>query len=372
MGVPVLRELDGKSPQDFSPDQPAAIVTRVPVNVWNQDRSTPVSAVSVEYRGRSHRMLLKCESYNATGSVKDRTALGLLRDLDAREPLRPGSVVVESTSGNLGVALARLLGELRCHLIAVVDPKTPNSTLQRLGAYGARTHMVREPDGHGGYLLNRLEAVARICHENPRYRWTDQYSNPANPLIHQHTTGPEIIAQAGPELDTIYVAVSTGGTLAGISAHVRPLGRSIRLVAVDAASSLVMSPADGPPTVLSAGSRLVPGIGASRPSSFLRPGSFDRAMAVADATAIAMCRIFLEDTGINLGGSSGSVVSACVDDLAGSTPPRLPLCLAADSGDTYTETLYDDDWLIRTGAFDDVKRSISKFRSDGLGFRLES
>ncbi|GAA4727298.1 hypothetical protein Prum_011370 [Phytohabitans rumicis] len=314
-------------------------------------------------------MLLKRESCNVTGSVKDRTAAGLLRDLHAREPLRPGTVVVESTSGNLGVALAHLLGKLDCRLIAVVDPKIPQSTLRSLHASGANTHMVTEPDGRGGYLLNRLEAVARICRENPGYRWTDQYGNPANPLIHQQTTGPEIVAQAGPGLDAIYVAVSTGGTLAGISGYVRPLGRPIRLVAVDAAASLTTSSQVDPRAPIAAGARLIPGIGASRPSSFLHPRAVDGVIAVADSRAIAMCRILLEDTGIDVGGSSGAVVSACVDELAGTEPPRLSVCLAADGGGVYGETLYEDDWLIQVDAMDEVKRTIGELRADGLAFR---
>lgn len=327
--------------------------------------------MTVDYGGCAHRILLKCESHNVTGSVKDRTALGLLRHLHACEPLALGSVVVELTSGNLGIALAHLLGNLESSLIAVVDPKTPESTLRRLRATSARLHMVDKPDGHGGYLLNRLNAVAEICRKNPSYRWTNQYGSPANPLIHQQTTGPEIVAQAGPDLDAIYVAVSTGGTLAGISAYVRPLRRPIRLVAVDAAASLVVPHSSnlGP---LATVSRLLPGIGASRPSCFLRSGSYDRSVAVGDITAIAMCRIFLKDTGIGLGGSSGSVVSACVADMAQATPPRLPLCLAADGGDTYAETFHDDGWLTDVDALDAVKRTIDWFRYDGLGFQLET
>ncbi|MFD8385631.1 pyridoxal-phosphate dependent enzyme [Streptomyces sp. NPDC059679] len=347
--------------------------TTNPLMSLDSIRRTPVSAVRVAYRGRFHRMLLKHESRNATGSVKDRTALGLLRALDARRSLRPGSVVVESTSGNLGIALAQLLGRLGCHLIAVVDPKTPDATLRRLNAAGARLHMVNEPDGHGGYLLNRLAAVAELCRKNPAYRWTNQYENPANPMVHQQTTGPEIVAQGGPDLDAVYAAVSTGGTLAGIAAHMRLLRLPIRLVAVDAATSVATSHNIGrdQSAAVEPGSRLVPGIGASRPSSFLKPSSYDRSMRVADTTTIAMCRIFRSDTGIGLGGSSGAVVSACVRELGEISPPRLSLCLAADSDDAYLSTIYEDGWLTRIGALDGVRSAVDQFRLDGVSFSLE-
>ncbi|GAA0421642.1 hypothetical protein Acor_52410 [Acrocarpospora corrugata] len=333
-----------------------------------------MATVQVKSRGRIRHLLLKRESFNPTGSVKDRTALGLLRALDAREELRPGSVVVESTSGNLGLALAHLLDSLDCRLIAVVDPKTPEATLRQLSAAGVQLHWVDVPDGHGGYLLSRLEAVAELRRKNTGYRWTNQYGNPANPLIHQQTTGPEIVAQGGRELDAVYVAVSTGGTLAGIAAHIRPLRRPIRLVAVDAAASLATTGAvdlDRRPGMTRT-SRLVPGIGASRPSSFLRSDSYDRAVAVTDAMAIATARIFLEDTGIGLGGSAGSVVSACVHDLAEPGAPRLPLCLAADDADKYAATLYDDGWLTKMDLLHEVTETISRFRSDGLEFSADS
>ncbi|WP_370024314.1 pyridoxal-phosphate dependent enzyme [Planotetraspora sp. GP83] len=354
---------------------------------WDAIGGTPVSEVTVAFHGREHRVLLKREWANPSGSVKDRTAAGLLRAMHAAEPLRPGTTVIESTSGNLGIALARFLTAAGCRFIAVIDPKTPEESRRLLRAAGAELHLVDEPDGHGGYLLSRLRVVRGLCAAHPHYRWPDQYASPFNPLVHQRTTGPEITAQGGPELDAVYVAVSTGGTLAGISAHIRPLGRPIRLVAVDAQSSAATSfPASSAATASSAAAgagahpagpsspsaRLVPGIGAGRPSSFLGPASYDRAVAVPDPAALAMCRMFLEDTGVALGGSSGSVLTACVEELGGPDPPRLALCLAADHGAKYATTVYDDGWLIASGVYSAVKHAFDRYRIDGLRFALES
>lgn len=306
-------------------------------------------------------MLLKRESHNPTGSVKDRTALGLITAMHQAEPLRPGTVVVESTSGNLGVALARLLSPLDCSLTAIIDPKTPERTSQALIRAGAEVHCATEPDDCGGYLLTRLRMVEDLCRAHPAYRWSDQYRSPANPMVHQQTTGPEILIQGGPDLDAVYVAVSTGGTLAGVAAHVRPSGRPIRIVAVDAQSSRASGPAVN-------GRRLLPGIGSSWRSSFLRPDSYDHVARVADADAIAMCRMLVEDTGIRVGGSSGAVLHACVTDLAGPRPPRRPLCLCADGGGAYADSVYHDGWLTQMDLTGPVRRSMERFRAAGLRF----
>jgi cysteine synthase len=272
---------------------------------------------------------------------------------------------VESTSGGLGGALAHLLTPLGCQFIAVIDPKIPAATRRSLVAAGVRLHCVTESDGRGGYLYSRLRLVGELCQANPHYRWTNQYSSPANTSIHRQTTGPEIVAQAGPGLDAVYAAVSTGGTLAGIAAHIRPLGRPIQIVAVDALGSHAT-------TRQASGWRHIPGIGASRPSTLLKRGSYDRAVHVRDADAIAICQMFLADTGIRLGGSSGHVLHACLADLARPRPPACPLCLCADDGDRYADTIYDPGWIGQAGLASDVQASVARLRGNGLTFTAGS
>ncbi|WP_197087765.1 cysteine synthase family protein [Micromonospora sp. HK10] len=328
---------------------------------------TPVSEILVTCAGAHHRILVKHESYLPSGSVKERTAVGLLRALDRQRPLTPGTVLVESTSGNLGIALARQLARLGGRLIAVIDPKTPAATRELLTAAGATLHMVDEHDGQGGYLLTRLATVRELLAANPDYRWTNQYDSDANPEIHEQTTGPEILRQGGAALDAIYVAVSTGGTLEGISRHVRDTGRAVRLVAVDAFASIASGPAAGAAT--GAGARLLPGIGASRRSSFLTPGSFDVRRTVRDSDAIAMCRMLRQDTDIGVGGSAGCVLSACVTDLMSPEPPARALCLAADDATKYHDSIYSDAWLERSTLLDAVDATMRRWRAEGLAFK---
>lgn len=328
---------------------------------------TPVSELLVTYAGAHHRILVKHESYLPAGSVKERTAVGLLRALDREQPLTPGTVVVESTSGNLGIALARQLTRVGGSLIAVIDPKTPAAARHLLLAAGAALHLVDEDDGHGGYLLTRLTTVHALLGANPTYRWTNQYENDANPEIHALTTGPEILRQGGPAMDAVYVAVSTGGTLAGIAKHVRESGHPTRLVAVDASASM----ASGPPTMPATGAyaRLLPGIGASRRSSFLTADSFDQRRTVRDSDAIAMCRLLRQDTDLGVGGSAGCVLSACVTDLTAPDAPLRALCLAPDDASKYEDSIYSDAWLEQMVLTDTVNATMRQWRAKGLAFK---
>jgi cysteine synthase len=322
-------------------------------------RRTPLSQVRLRYRGGSGSFWLKLEQHAASGSVKDRTAVGLLQWLHAQEPLTPGTVVVESTSGNLGLALARLLPLIECSFIAVVDLKTPEPTRRRLRELGARTILVDRPDGHGGYLLSRLDTVRELCAENPGYRWPNQYENSAGPRIHSRTTGPEIAHQAGPALRVVYVPVSTGGTFSGISAYMRVQRPWVSCVAVDVAGSMAVLPGTG--------RRLIPGIGASRRSHFVNPGDYHHAVKVEDVDAIAVCRMLREDLDLAVGGSSGCSVRAFLGDFE-DAPAGRAVCLAADGGTTYLGTVYSDDWLRSQGIDGEVFAAIERFRDEGLEF----
>ncbi|WP_131735707.1 pyridoxal-phosphate dependent enzyme [Actinomadura roseirufa] len=330
---------------------------------------TALRHVRIAFRGGTRVAALKLEEQGPTGSVKDRTAAGLLRRLHQDRPLVPGTVVVESTSGNLGLALARILRSLGCSFVAVVDPKTPHSTRSALLEGGARLIVVDEPDGRGGYLLHRLDTVRRLCARNPGHRWPNQYENWANPQIHTSTTGPEIAEQAGTALSAVYVPVSTGGTFAGVAAYMAAARPRVACVAVDVTGSAAMT---GGRT----GRRLIPGIGAGRRSSFLPAAGTFRRRLVDDVEAIAVCRILRADLGLALGGSSGCTVRALLADLAAERatgtlagrPGGLPVCLAADGGAKYADTLYSDRWAAEQGIAAELGRAIRLLRGQGLAF----
>ncbi len=322
---------------------------------------TPVVSVQARTHVTRGSVLLKLEAYNPAGSIKYRTAVGLVDELARSGPLGPGTTVVESTSGNLGVALAELLARIDCHFIAVIDPRTPRPARTAINKTGADVLVVDELDESGGYLLTRLRMVHELLAANPDYRWTDQYGSAANPRIHEQTTGPEISRQGGDRLSAVYAPVSTGGTLAGVANFLRTNRPAVRITAVDAQNSLVTGTRAGP--------RLITGIGANRTSSFLERHHYDNSVAISDAEAFAVCRLLLADTGLCVGGSSGSSLAAWVRTLlSAGGPPELALCVCPDGGDRYLHTFYDDGWLTRNRLLADVRAAVAWLRDAGLRF----
>ena len=248
-----------------------------------------------------------------------------------------GAALVESTSGNLGVALASAARALGISFTAVVDPSLSPVLAERMTGLGAELSEVSRRDAQGGYLSARLDRVAALLAAEPALVWTDQYHNPANPLAHCQGTGPELHKQAPGSMDAVFVAVSTGGTLAGLGRYLRGRQPKARVIAVDVPGSRVFADP--------AGTRLLTGIGASRPSAFLRPGDWDDVVIVDDADTVSHCHTLAETTGIRLGGSSGAVLAACARYLAEHPEITSPVCVCPDSGGNYTQTLYAPKWL---------------------------
>lgn len=297
---------------------------------------TPLASLTMAVAGRRVNVRLKLEGAGPWGSIKDRTALSLLRSVASRLE-SPEAVLVESTSGNLGVALASIAAEIGLRFVAVTDPNMSPVLAERLTALGAEVVRVNEPDRQGGYLDARLKMVSELTSADPAMVWTDQYHNPANPVAHYRGTAPELIRQTHGLFDAVFVAVSTGGTLAGVGRYLHQRRPDIRVVAVDVPGSCVFAK----PT----GSRLLTGIGASHASCFLRPGDWDEVVIVDDVAAIAHCHALAGALGVRLGGSGGAVLAACARYLALHPEIKFPICLCPDSGDSYTRTLYEPVWL---------------------------
>lgn len=303
-------------------------------------RQTPLKDVALRIGPGWCPVGLKLESCNPSGSIKYRTSLGLLASLEQHGRLRPGSRIIESTSGNLGLALALLSRARGYRFTAVTDPKTDPTVLERIEWLGAQVVPITEPDTAGGYLLSRLSAVRRLLAEDPDAIWPNQYENPANPSAHYHQTAPEICQQR-PDLDAVFIAASTGGTLAGVGRYLRRHAPAVRVIGVDLRGSRVFG--------LPGGTRLVTGIGSSRPSSFLRAGDYDDVVLVDDRAAIATCHRLRDELGIGLGGSSGAVLAACSRYLAVHPEIRRPVCICPDGQSNYLNTLYSADWLSEHG-----------------------
>jgi 2,3-diaminopropionate biosynthesis protein SbnA len=330
---------------------------------WEEFRArlgnTPQLPVRVRVGDRWRGVWLKLEARNPSGSTKDRTAYSLVQSLEAGHGDGGGLTIIESTSGNLGSALA-LICNLRGHqFIAVVDPKIAASNLELMCRLGAEIQMVREPDEHGNYLVPRLERVQVLLQARPDAHWADQYSNDANPRIHYLQTGPEILRQTHERVDAVYVATSTGGTLAGIATYLRAMKPAVRVVAVDAVGSLLFSDRAAP--------RHLTGIGANHKSPFIRPEQFDASRLVDDATAFAYCRKVHQEIALPIGGSSGASIAACVEDLAEHPELENPVCILADDGRKYRDTIYQDAWLNEIGL--PIDKYLQQLEDCGICFR---
>ena len=302
--------------------------------------NTPLAAFSLRINNRTSNLALKLERENPTGSMKDRTAISLIQDLEERGYLNEASTIIESTSGNLGVALALICKARGYDFIAVVDPKASEENIYKMQALGARIEKVDEQDETGGYLLTRLKRVAELCHCSPQLVWTNQYGNPANPRIHYNQTGPEIYEQMHGKVDAIFVPVSTGGTLAGIGRFFRKVSPTTRIISVDAYGSIIFG---GP-----AAPRKLNGIGSSRCSDFLQRWLYDSYELVRDEEAFGFCRAFSQKTGLRLGGSGGAALVACMRFLTAYQGPNSNMnicCVCADRGENYTSTIYNDEWI---------------------------
>ncbi|GII79742.1 2,3-diaminopropionate biosynthesis protein SbnA [Sphaerisporangium rufum] len=320
---------------------------------------TPMVPVEVRIGARRRVLWLKLEGCNPFGSIKDRTAYALIRSLERRHGDGGPLTIVESTSGNLGAALAGMC-RLRGHsLIAVVDPKNSPVNLAAMRRFGARIEMVHRPDETGSYLGGRLARVREICaRENAC--WTDQYANPANPEVHFRQTGPEILLDAGYDTDCVFAAVSTGGTLAGIARYLRSQRPKLitKVIGVDAVGSIALC---GRPAT-----RKLTGYGASRPSAFVQDAQVDGTAWVDDAETVAMCWKLAAEAGLCLGGSSGAVVAASVRRLARDPDTSKIVCVCPDDGVKYRDTIYDAGWVRDQGI--DVEAVLDRHDAAGLRF----
>ncbi|MFC5639119.1 2,3-diaminopropionate biosynthesis protein SbnA [Streptomyces bullii] len=280
-------------------------------------------------------LFLKCEGFNFAGSIKLKAAAEMVRAAEQDGALKPDSVLVESSSGNLGVALSMIAASRGYRFLCVTDTRCNLPTRRLMEALGSTVHVIDKPDLHGGFLGARLAHVRALCASDDRYIWLNQYANPNNWKAHYRTTAPAI-ARRFPHLDVLFVGAGTTGTLMGCARWFWQWRRRVRIVAVDAAGSVTFG---GKP-----GRRLIPGLGTSVRPSLLDESYVDEVVHVGEAETIHACRR-LAGRGFLFGGSTGTVVSGASDWLA--RRPGRPLtavAIAPDLGERYLDTVYQTGW----------------------------
>ncbi|WP_035800611.1 2,3-diaminopropionate biosynthesis protein SbnA [Kitasatospora mediocidica] len=287
------------------------------------------------------RVLVKAERSNPGGSVKDRTALAMLLDaIDSGEVDPEHSVVVESSSGNLGVGLAQVCRYFGLRFVCVVDAKTTTRNLQLLRAYRAEVEVVEQPDAESGeFLPARLRRVSELVAATPAAYWPNQYANPNNPRAHRRTMR-EIDRALDGRVDFLFVSVGTFGTLRGCAEYIREHALNTRVIGVDAVGSVIFDQPRAP--------RLLPGHGASIRPPLTDHALVDEVVHVSDLDAVVGCRTLLQREAILAGGSSGAVTAALLGHRDRIPEGSTCVLIHPDGGDRYLDTVYDDDWVFDT------------------------
>jgi 2,3-diaminopropionate biosynthesis protein SbnA len=302
---------------------------------------TPLVELGRQFPPPGPTVIAKLELLNPSGSMKDRSAAYIVERGVADGTITSATHLIESSSGNFGIALATAARVHDLEFTCVVDPKTTSANLRILESLGARVELVTEPDEHGCYLAARLRRVAELCRTEPGSLWINQYANERSWQAHYHGTGGEILADLDRPLDCLVVPVSTTATILGLARRLRRAFPHLHVVAVDAAGSVIFG---GPP-----GPRHVPGLGAGRRPELLAPAEIDEVVYVSDSDAVAGCRALANSEGILAGGSSGAAVAA-IERLR----PRMAdasqiLTVLPDRGERYLDQIYDDEWAKAIG-----------------------
>jgi cysteine synthase A len=309
------------------------------VTVISVPQAFNVDELYVDLRSSfGYPLFLKCEGFNFAGSVKVKPAVEMVRAAEQAGRLTPRSILVESSSGNLGVALSVIAASKGYRFLCVTDSRCNLSTRQLMKALGGEVHLITEPDPESGFLGARLDYVRALCASDDRYVWLNQYANPGNWLAHYRTTAPSI-ARSFPDLDVLFVGAGTTGTLMGCARFFREWHRPVRIVAVDAAGSVTFGGASG--------RRMIPGLGTSVRPQLLDESYVDEVIHIEEADTIRACRR-LARTGFLFGGSTGTVVSGALDWLDRHERPRLTAVgIAPDLGERYIDTIYQAEWVQR-------------------------
>ncbi|RJQ87278.1 2,3-diaminopropionate biosynthesis protein SbnA [Amycolatopsis panacis] len=283
-----------------------------------------------------YSLFLKCEGFNFAGSIKLKAATEMVDSAERDGLLRPDSILVESSSGNLGVALSMIAASRGYRFLCVTDSRCNLATRRAIEALGNEVHIITEPDPDDGFLGARIGHVRALCASDDRYVWLNQYSNANNWRAHYHRTGPEIAA-AFPNLDVLFIGAGTTGTLMGCARYFRQWRRPVRVIAIDSVGSVTFG---GP-----AGRRMLPGLGTSVRPQLLDESYVDEVIPVAETDAVRACHR-LARNGFLFGGSTGTVVSGATGWLSTHDTHHLTaVAIAPDLGERYLDTIYQTNWL---------------------------
>ena len=275
--------------------------------------------------GLKARLLAKLELFNPAGSVKDRVALSMIEDAEKSGKLKPGGVIVEPTSGNTGIGLAAVAAARGYRVIIVMPDSMSMERRLLMKAYGAELVLTEGKQGMKGAIAKAEE----LCAQTPGSMLAGQFVNPANFRAHETTTGPEIWRDTDGQVDIFVAGVGTGGTVTGVSHYLKRMNPAVRVVAVEPASSAVLSGH-------AAGPHGLQGIGAGFVPEVLDTASFDEVLTVTEDEAFAASRLLGKTEGVLVGISSGAALHAAgVLAARPENAGKTIVALLPDTGERY-------------------------------------
>src|SRR6266480_4705709 len=305
-------------PAQKSIDRPHAILSLI--------GDTPLVEVTRIDTGPCH-LFLKLENQNPTGSIKDRVALAMVEAAERDGQLAPGGTIIEATAGNTGLGLALVAAAKGYRIILVIPDKMSEEKIAHVRALGAEVRLTRS-DVRRGHPEYYQDVAARLASEIPGGFYVNQFGNPANPLAHERSTGPEIWEQMRHDVDTIVVGVGSGGTLTG-------LGRFFKWVKT---GKLVES-----------GSWAVEGIGEDFVPDNADMSFVTEAFEIDDSDSFATARELLRKEGILGGSSTGTLLAGALRYCRQQTKPKRVVTFVCDSGNKYLSKMFNDVWMAEQG-----------------------
>jgi len=293
----------------------------------------------------------KAEFLNPGGSIKDRTALGIIRDAEQRGELRPGGVIVEGTGGNTGIGLTMIANALGYRSVVVMPQTQSKEKIEMVDLYGADLHLVpmASYDDPRHYIHSARRMAEKLAETEPNgVIWARQFDNPANTRIHYETTGAEIWQQTNGKVDGFVCAVGTGGTLAGVSNYLKERNPAVRIALADPEGSALYNHHQHG-KLEGEGSSIMEGIGISILTDNYRQARVDSAYSISDREALTQVFALLQHEGLCLGGSSGVNVAGAVQLARELGPGHTIVTILCDYGHRYKSTLFNRALLERKG-----------------------
>ena len=289
-------------------------------------------------------LFVKLESQNPGGSIKDRVGLAIIEEAEKSGELKAGGTIIEATAGNTGIGLALVAAIKGYKIILVIPDKMSREKILHLEGLGAEIVLTRSdvPEGHPEYYQDLARTIVA---KTPGSFLANQFSNPANPMIHRTTTGPEIWDQMDGNIDAMVAGVGSGGTITGLAEFFKEKNPDIQMVAADPEGSIVADAVIKGSFSYDGGSWLVEGVGEDFIPDNLNVDLLDDAEVVTDKEAFQTLQVLIREEGVLGGSSTGTLVAGAVKWCQKQTSPKRVVTFICDTGNKYLSKAFNKSWL---------------------------